>query len=36
MLMLLDLLKGHDVRSGSRLLESSLVVRESTAPPKNT
>lgn len=35
MLMLLDLLKGHDVRSGSRLLESSLVIRESTAPPKN-
>ncbi|RYU44116.1 DNA-binding transcriptional regulator CytR [Aliivibrio finisterrensis] len=35
MLMLLELLKGHDVRSGSRLLESSLVIRESTAPPKN-
>ena len=35
MLMLLELLKGNDVRSGSRLLESSLVVRESTAPPKN-
>lgn len=35
MLMLLELLKGNDVRSGSRLLESSLIVRESTAPPKN-
>lgn len=35
MLMLLELLKGNDVRSGSRLLESSLVVRKSTAPPKN-
>ncbi|MGR6832445.1 DNA-binding transcriptional regulator CytR [Aliivibrio wodanis] len=35
MLMLLELLKGNDVRSGSRLLESSLVIRESTAPPKN-
>lgn len=35
MLMLLELLKGNDVRSGSRLLESSLVVRESTAPPKS-
>jgi len=34
MLMMLDLLKGRDVRAGSRLLETKLVVRNSTAPPR--
>jgi len=34
MLMMLDLLKGNDVQAGSRLLEASLVVRGSTAPPR--
>jgi LacI family repressor for deo operon, udp, cdd, tsx, nupC, and nupG len=34
MLMMLDMLKGHDVRAGSRLLETHLVVRESAAPPR--
>ncbi|HGY0816264.1 TPA: substrate-binding domain-containing protein [Vibrio cholerae] len=33
MLMMLELLRGHDVRAGSRLLETKLVVRESAAPP---
>ena len=34
MLMMLDLLRGHDVRAGSRLLETQLVVRDSVAPPE--
>ena len=34
MVMMLDLLKGNDVQAGSRLLEASLVVRGSTAPPR--
>ncbi|MDV7105464.1 DNA-binding transcriptional regulator CytR [Vibrio sp. TH_r3] len=34
MLMMLELLKGRDVRAGSRLLETQLVVRNSVAPPK--
>ncbi|MGO2319471.1 MAG: DNA-binding transcriptional regulator CytR [Vibrio toranzoniae] len=34
MLMMLDLLKGNDVQTGSRLLEAKLVVRGSTAPPR--
>ena len=34
MLMMLELLRGHDVRAGSRLLETHLVVRESAAPPR--
>ncbi|MDW3171261.1 substrate-binding domain-containing protein, partial [Vibrio sp. Y184] len=34
MLMMLELLKGHDVHSGSRLLETKLVVRGSAAPPQ--
>ncbi len=33
MLMLLELLKGKDVRAGSRLLDTQLVIRESVAPP---
>lgn len=33
MLMMLELLKGHDIHSGSRLLETKLVVRGSAAPP---
>ncbi len=33
MLMLLELLKGKDVRAGSRLLDAKLVIRESAAPP---
>ena len=32
MLMMLDLLRGHDVRAGSRLLETQLFVRDSVAP----
>ena len=35
MLMMLDVLRGHDVQAGSRLLDASLVVRESTAPPRS-
>ncbi len=35
MQMLLDQLHGNAIQSGSRLLESKLVVRQSTAPPKN-
>lgn len=31
MLMLLDILKGREVRAGSRLLETNLVIRESVA-----
>lgn len=34
MLMMLELLRGHDVRAGSRLLETTLVVRDSAAPPR--
>ncbi|WP_263053190.1 DNA-binding transcriptional regulator CytR [Vibrio sp. N418] len=34
MLMMLELLRGHDVRAGSRLLETQLVVRKSAAPPR--
>jgi LacI family repressor for deo operon, udp, cdd, tsx, nupC, and nupG len=34
MLMLLELLRGHDVRAGSRLLDTKLMVRESVAPPR--
>ncbi|MBS0971124.1 MULTISPECIES: DNA-binding transcriptional regulator CytR [Yersiniaceae] len=34
MLLLLEQLQGHAVQSGSRLLESELVVRGSTAAPK--
>ncbi|WP_413285672.1 DNA-binding transcriptional regulator CytR [Vibrio sp. MA40-2] len=34
MLMMLELLKGRDVRAGSRLLETQLVIRNSVAPPK--
>jgi LacI family repressor for deo operon, udp, cdd, tsx, nupC, and nupG len=34
MLMMLDLLKGNDIQAGSRLLETKLVVRGSTAPPR--
>ncbi len=34
MLMMLELLRGHDVRAGSRLLETKLVVRGSAAPPR--
>ncbi|WP_343033871.1 DNA-binding transcriptional regulator CytR [Vibrio agarilyticus] len=33
MLMMLELLKGHDIHSGSRLLDTKLMVRGSTAPP---
>lgn len=35
MLMMLELLRGHDVQAGSRLLETSLVVRDSAAPPRS-
>ncbi|MGO1295731.1 MAG: DNA-binding transcriptional regulator CytR [Vibrio sp.] len=35
MLMMLDVLRGHEVQAGSRLLDASLVVRESTAPPRS-
>ncbi|MEI8632206.1 DNA-binding transcriptional regulator CytR [Vibrio sp. PP-XX7] len=35
MLMMLEVLRGQDVRAGSRLLETKLVIRESVAPPKN-
>jgi len=35
MLMMLELLRGHDVQAGSRLLETQLVVRESAAPPRS-
>ena len=34
MLMLLERLKGREVQIGSRLLDATLTVRESTAPPK--
>lgn len=34
MLMMLELLRGHDVQAGSRLLETKLVIRESAAPPR--
>jgi LacI family repressor for deo operon, udp, cdd, tsx, nupC, and nupG len=34
MLMMLELLRGHDVRAGSRLLETELIIRESVAPPR--
>lgn len=34
MLMMLELLKGHDVRAGSRLLETTLVIRDSAAAPQ--
>ena len=34
MLMMLELLRGHDVQAGSRLLETKLIVRESAAPPR--
>lgn len=33
MLMMLEVLRGHDVRAGSRLLETELVIRDSVAPP---
>lgn len=33
MLLLLELLKGYDVQSGSRLLDAQLVIRESVEPP---
>ncbi|GLT14731.1 MULTISPECIES: DNA-binding transcriptional regulator CytR [Vibrio] len=35
MLMLLEILKGREVRAGSRLLEANLVVRNSAAPPRS-
>ncbi|ADT85795.1 DNA-binding transcriptional regulator CytR [Vibrio sp. Vb2880] len=35
MLMMLELLRGHDVRAGSRLLDTQLVIRESAAPPRS-
>ena len=35
MLMMLEILRGHDVRAGSRLLETQLVVRQSAAPPRS-
>ena len=35
MLMLLDILKGGDIASGSRLLDAKLVIRESAAPPSH-
>lgn len=34
MLMMLEVLRGNDVRAGSRLLETELVIRESVAPPR--
>ncbi|MGF1763526.1 DNA-binding transcriptional regulator CytR [Aliivibrio kagoshimensis] len=34
MLMLLERLKGREVQIGSRLLDATLTIRESTAPPK--
>ncbi|SHF62506.1 DNA-binding transcriptional regulator CytR [Vibrio gazogenes] len=34
MLMMLEVLRGHDVRAGSRLLETKLVIRESVAAPR--
>ncbi|WP_153445835.1 DNA-binding transcriptional regulator CytR [Vibrio algicola] len=34
MLMLLETLKGNEVRAGSRLLEANLVIRNSAGPPK--
>lgn len=36
MLMMLDRLRGHQVRVGSRLLETELVVRQSVAAPRQT
>ncbi|WP_315709024.1 DNA-binding transcriptional regulator CytR [Brenneria uluponensis] len=35
-LLLLEQLYGHSVQSGSRLLASELVIRESTSPPNST
>jgi LacI family repressor for deo operon, udp, cdd, tsx, nupC, and nupG len=34
MLMMLEVLRGNDVRAGSRLLETELVIRESVAHPR--
>ncbi|WP_117235990.1 DNA-binding transcriptional regulator CytR [Vibrio maerlii] len=34
MLMMLDLLRGNNVQTGSRLLETQLIIRESAAPPR--
>lgn len=34
MLMMLDMLKGNSVHSGSRLLETQLIIRGSAAPPQ--
>ncbi|MGX9417998.1 DNA-binding transcriptional regulator CytR [Vibrio sp. WJH972] len=34
MLMMLEVLRGNDVRAGSRLLETELIIRESVAPPR--
>ncbi|MDF5430790.1 DNA-binding transcriptional regulator CytR, partial [Vibrio parahaemolyticus] len=34
MLMMLEVLKGHEIHSGSRLLETQLVIRGSAAPPR--
>lgn len=35
MLLLLEQLQGHSVQSGSRLLDTELIIRESTAAPKH-
>ncbi|CNI28344.1 DNA-binding transcriptional regulator CytR [Yersinia massiliensis] len=35
MLLLLEQLQGHSVQSGSRLLDTVLIIRESTAAPKS-
>ena len=35
MLMMLEILRGHDVRAGSHLLETQLVIRQSAAPPRS-
>ncbi len=35
MLLLLDILQGQDIRAGSRLLDTHLVVRNSAAPPRH-
>ncbi|MCG7496896.1 DNA-binding transcriptional regulator CytR [Vibrio sp. Of7-15] len=35
MLMLLELLKGKEVRAGSRLLDAKLMIRDSAAPPRS-
>jgi len=34
MLMMLEVLRGHDVRAGSRLLETQLVIRDSVSAPR--